>query len=192
MDVLEKSDLDNEPEQTEKPKFEVHDLSSATWVMRKLRDFDDQDAEVKQTAKEQIEHIKKQIEDIEKWQQKELDKNESGREYMQGLLSDYLHELRQSDKKAKISTPYGTVSTRKQQEGVNWPNDKKLIQSLTDQGLTDFLKPNPKPDKEAIKKNFHFVGDHYISDDGVILEGPTIKPATEKTTFKFNGKGAML
>ena len=37
MDVLEKSDLDNEPEQTEKPKFEVHDLSSATWVMRKLR-----------------------------------------------------------------------------------------------------------------------------------------------------------
>ncbi|EEI19968.1 hypothetical protein HMPREF0497_1234, partial [Lentilactobacillus buchneri ATCC 11577] len=80
-----------------KPKFEVHDLSSATWVMRKLRDFDDQDAEVKQVAKEQIE-------DIEKWQQKELDKNESSREYMQGLLSDYLHELRQSDKKAKIST----------------------------------------------------------------------------------------
>lgn len=183
MDALEKSDLDNEPEQTEKPKFEVHDLSSATWVMRKLRDFDDQDAEVKQVAKEQIE-------DIEKWQQKELDKNESSREYMQGLLSDYLHELRQSDKKAKISTPYGTVSTRKQREGVNWPNDKKLIQSLTDQGLTDFLKPNPKPDKEAIKKNFHFVGDHYISDDGVILDGPTIKPATEKTTFKFNSKGA--
>ncbi|MCT3397747.1 hypothetical protein EFP86_15210, partial [Lentilactobacillus hilgardii] len=72
MDALEKSDLQNEA--AEKPKFEVHDLSSATWVMRKLRDFDDQDAEVKQVAKEQIE-------DIEKWQQKELDKNESSREY---------------------------------------------------------------------------------------------------------------
>lgn len=179
MDALEKSDLENDQQSTEKQKFEVHDLSSATWVMRKLRDFDAQDDEVKRVAKEQIN-------DIEKWQQKELDKNESSREYMEGLLSDYLHELRQTDKKAHISTPYGTVSTRKQREGVNWPNDKKLVQSLSDQGLTQYLKPNPKPDKEAIKKNFHFVGDHYISNDGMILDGPTIKPASEKTTFKFN------
>ena len=185
MSALSKLDLENDEQTTEKPKFEVHDLSSATWVMRKLRDFDDQDAEVKQVAKEQIE-------DIEKWQQKELEKNESSREYMEGLLSDYLHDMRQTDPKARISTPYGTVSTRKQREGVNWPNDKKLVQSLSDQGLTQYLKPNPKPDKTAIKKDFHFVGDHFISNDGMILEGPTIKPATEKTTFKFNDKGAML
>lgn len=179
MDALEKSDLEDVQQETEKPKFEVNDLSSATWVMRKLRGFDAQDDEVKRVAKEQIN-------DIEKWQQRELEKNESSREYMEGVLSDYLHELRKTDKKARISTPYGTVSTRKQREGVNWPNDKKLVQSLSDQGLTQYLKPNPKPDKTAIKKDFHFVGDHFISNDGMILDGPTIKPASETTTFKFN------
>jgi hypothetical protein len=179
MSALPKLDLENESTEVEKPKFEVHDLSSATWVMRKLRDFNNQDTEVKRVAQEQIVAI-------QKWQQKELEKNESSREYMEGLLSDYLHDMRQTDPKARISTPYGTVSTRKQREGVNWPNDKKLVQSLSDQGLTQYLKPNPKPDKTAIKKDFHFVGDHFISNDGMILDGPTIKPASETTMFKFN------
>ena len=179
MSALPKLDLENESTEVEKPKFEVHDLSSATWVMRKLCDFNNQDTEVKRVAQEQIVAI-------QKWQQKELEKNESSREYMEGLLSDYLHDMCQTDPKARISTPYGTVSTRKQREGVNWPNDKKLVQSLSDQGLTQYLKPNPKPDKTAIKKDFHFVGDHFISNDGMILDGPTIKPASETTTFKFN------
>ena len=179
MSALPKLDLENESTEVEKPKFEVHDLGSATWVMRKLRDFNNQDTEVKRVAQEQIVAI-------QKWQQKELEKNESSREYMEGLLSDYLHDMRQTDPKARISTPYGTVSTRKQREGVNWPNDKKLVQSLSDQGLTQYLKPNPKPDKTAIKKDFHFVGDHFISNDGMILDGPTIKPASETTMFKFN------
>lgn len=75
MDALQKHDLTSENEQESKPKFEVTDLSSATWVMRKYRALAAKDDEVKQVAQEQID-------DIKKWLEGQLQANKDSRHFL--------------------------------------------------------------------------------------------------------------
>ncbi|HBF75537.1 MAG TPA: hypothetical protein DDW71_09810 [Lactobacillus sp.] len=55
MNTLIKDDL--EDTSTEKPTFKVNDIGSATWAMRKLKAFDEQDKDFKKTAQDQIDSI---------------------------------------------------------------------------------------------------------------------------------------
>lgn len=167
MDALEKYDLENDSE-ISNPKFQVHDLSSATWVMRKLRVLDAKDAEINAMADEQI----KSLND---WRNKELADNDGDRGFLQGYLGAYLDKLREDDPKARIKTPYGTVSTRKTPAGVQW-DEKSVLASLEDQSLTNFIRIKKEPDKKAIKKEFSFMGGHYINSDGQELKGAIEKP----------------
>lgn len=179
MDALQQHDL-QEAQQAEEKPFEIHDLRAATWAMRKLKALDNDDAE--KTAA-----IQEQIDDLQNWLDKEKQKNADSREYLEGLLSDYLYEKRQQDPKFKVSTPYGTVSTHKVPAGVTWPSDSELVAALTKQGLNDLIRVKQEPDKKTIKKRFQFVGDHFVNPDtGIILDGVHLKEATEKTTFKIN------
>ncbi|WP_261809527.1 host-nuclease inhibitor Gam family protein [Levilactobacillus humaensis] len=167
MDALEKYDLENDSE-ISKPKFQVKDLSSATWVMRKLRALDANDSEINVTADDQIQAI-------QGWRDQQLADNDVNRGFLEGYLGAYLDKLREDDPKARIKTPYGTVSTRKTPASVQW-NEKNVLASLEDQSLTDFIRIKKEPDKKAIKKAFSFVGGHYLNADGQELKGAIEKP----------------
>lgn len=182
MDALEKFDLENNSE-VEKPKFEVNDLSSATWVMRKYRALEANDSELKQVAKEQIDAI-------QKWLDDQLQANADSRAFFEEKLADYLAKLRVDDPKARIKTPYGTVSTRKSRAGVIW-SDEAVVKSLEDQGLTDLIRVKKEPEKKEIAKQFHFVGSRYVNDDGQVLLGASPKEATESLTIKSAKEGLL-
>lgn len=182
MDALEKYDLTT-TEQTDKPKFEVTDLSSATWVMRKYRALITADDDVKRVAQEQIT-------DIQKWLDEQLQANQDSRAFFEEKLGDYLTRLRVDDPKAKIKTPYGTVSTRKSRAGVVW-SDEAVVKSLEDQGLTELIRVKKEPEKKEIAKQFHFVGNRYVNDDGQVLVGASPKEATESLTIKPTKEGLL-
>ena len=174
MDALRQNDLE-QAEET-KPSFKITDLSSATWAMRKYRALIAADDDVKRVAQEQINSI-------EEWRDKQLVANQNSRSFFEGLLGDYLTELRQTDPKAKVSTPYGSVYKRKSPSGVNW-SDEAVVQSLERQGLTDLIKTTKKPDKSAIKKQFTFQNGRYINADGQVLDGATEKESIEHVVVK--------
>jgi hypothetical protein len=177
MNPLEQFDLDGE-ETDVNTRFEITDLDAATWAMRKLKAFDDQDAEYKRVAQTQIDSI-------QDWLDRKLEGNNQSREYMQGLLTDYLFKQREKDPKFKIDTPYGTVSTRKSAVGVNWLDDK-VVSSLEKQGLDDLITIKKSPDKKAIRKAFSFQAGKYVNEDGQVIEGATEKESVIKPVFKFN------
>lgn len=175
MDALEKYDLEND-EVVGKPKFEITDTSSATWAMRKYRALAAKDDEIKRVALEQKESI-------DKWQEDKLQVNQDSRGFFEGLFADYLAKLRQDDPKARIDTPFGTVSTRKTPAGVIW-EDATVIKSLEDQGLDDLISVKKSPDKKQIKKEFHFANGRYVNDDGQMISGATRKESTESLVVK--------
>lgn len=175
MDALEKHDLEND-EVVIKPKFEITDLSSATWVMRKYRALAAKDDELKKVALEQKESI-------DTWLESKLQANQDSRAFFEGLFADYLTKLREDDPKARIETPFGTVSTRKTPTGVNW-SDEAVVQSLEKQGLNDLINIKKTPDKKQIKKQFHFVKGRYVNDEGQIIDGASEKEAVESLVVK--------
>lgn len=176
MNPLVQHDLEDET--TTKPTFQVTDISSATWAMRKLKASVEQDEELKKAAQAQIQ-------DIQDWLDNKLKANEDSRSYLKGLVTDYLFKEREQDPKFRVETPYGTVSTRKNPAGVLW-SDAKVLGSLKDQGLTDLIITEEKPDKKAIKKAFSFQNGKYVNEDGQVLEGTSEKESTIKVNFKFN------
>lgn len=175
MDALEKYDLEND-EVVSKTKFEITDLSSATWAMRKYRALAAKDDELKKVALEQKESI-------DTWLESKLQANQDSRAFFEGLFADYLTKLRADDPKARIETPFGTVSTRKTPTGVNW-SDEAVVQSLEKQGLNELINIKKTPDKKQIKKKFHFVKGRYVNDEGQIIDGASEKEAVENLVVK--------
>ena len=175
MDALEKYDLEND-EEVSKPNFEITDLSSATWAMRKYRALAAKDDELKKVALEQKESINA-------WLESKLQANQDSRAFFEGLFADYLTKLRKDDPKARIETPFGTVSTRKTPTGVNW-SDETVVQSLEKQGLNDLINIKKTPDKKQIKKQFYFVKGRYVNDEGQIIDGASEKESVENLIVK--------
>ena len=101
MNMLLQNDL-----QEVKEEFKVIDLQSATWVLRKLRAVNEKMNEINTIAVEEISRINE-------WAEKEVKSLNDDKEYFEGLLSAYYIEERAKDKKFKLSTPYGKVTSRK-------------------------------------------------------------------------------
>ena len=100
----------------EKEKFEVNSLSSADWALRKIK-------ELEAGIKQNMDFAESEKIRLEQWLESENRKYQESIEYFNGLLSHYLQELRKDNPKAKISTPHGTVSTRKNPKQWTYSDD---------------------------------------------------------------------
>jgi hypothetical protein len=163
-----------EAEQEE--RFKVTDLEGANWCLKKI-------AAVQKDLKEKeilaaTEKIK-----IEKWLEKENETSNNSICYFKSLLSEYLKELRQDNPKAKISTPYGTVSTRKTQIKWNY-DDEKIKTFLKANNMVDCIRVEEELDKTALKKVLKVAGNNVIDDSGQIVEGITLEPSKEELNVK--------
>lgn len=115
----------------EKEQFKITNLEGATWAFKKLKTIDEKAAEIKEVAA-------KEVETVRQWEQKELEQHERDRDYFNFLLNSYYREQRQADKKFKLSTPWGKVTSRKTQQIF-----------IKDEGQA--LKHFEENDKEAIR-----------------------------------------
>ena len=152
-----------------KEEFKVVDLSSATWTMRKLKEIADKKAEIKAVADEDIQRITK-------WQEEELKRHEDNKSYFEGLLSVYYTEQRKLDKKFKLSTPYGKVTSRHNTKWL-YENEEKLMKYLEEED-TRAIRIKKEIDKTYLKENFK---DAVNKTTGELLPGVRIEESDSIT-----------
>lgn len=161
----------------EKEKFEVNSLSSADWAIRKIKELE---ANIKQNNDfAGAEKIR-----LEQWLESENHKYRESIEYFNGLLSHYLQELRKDNPKAKISTPHGTVSTRKNPK--QWTYSDDVLAELEEKEMFEFIRIKKEVDKKELKKVLSFTDDGIaVNSDGEVIKGVTVVDGGEVMTVKI-------
>ncbi|MEJ6358429.1 host-nuclease inhibitor Gam family protein [Lactiplantibacillus plantarum] len=157
--------------------FKISTLQEADWAMRKLKAMDAQDNGFKTTAKADID-------ETNAWLDRKLTENQASREYFEGLLQDYLYEQRKTDKKFKIDTPHGKVTTHKVPAGLKY-QDAVVLKSLHDQGVSRFIRTKEEVNKAYLKKSGSIIKGKFVLDDGEIIDGITEKLASESVKYTF-------
>lgn len=164
------------PEKEQKERFKVEDLQSADWCLRKIRAGE-------QKKKEMQEFANAEIERIQMWLKNETAKIDDSQEFFKGLLSEYLYEQRKVDPKFKISTPNGTVSTRKKQP--KWAYDEaKLLEFLKQNGKYQYIRIKEEINKAELKKNVKAVNGKVVTEEGEIVEGITVTEQGEELVVR--------
>ncbi len=151
----------------ERERFKVHDLSSAEWVLRKLKALAAKESEVKGLATEEKARITV-------WEQKELESIESSRSYFNHLLEEYMTEQRRIDPKFKISTPSGKVTMRKQQPKWNY-DDSKVLEWLKANDKGQYIRIKEEINKADLKKEAQVAGNVAVDEDGEVIDGITVE-----------------
>lgn len=153
MNMLLQNDL-----QEVKEEFKVIDLQSATWVLRKLRAVNEKMNEINTIAVEEISRINE-------WAEKEVKSLNYDKEYFERLLSAYYVEERAKDKKFKLSTPYGKVTSRKTTKYIY--EDEQAIMDYCNTNEIDVIRVKEELDKTVFKK---------LCKDGVNQETGEVVP----------------
>lgn len=143
-------------------KFIVDSIEKANWCFRKLKEIDDKEKEIEQLAD-------KELERIERWRERELEAYQGSKEHFQGMLELYYRTEKEKNDKFKLSTPYGQVTSRKQQPKFI-RDDEKLLGWIR-KSKPEMVKIKESPDWESLKKDIIVDGDKAITTDGEVVEG---------------------
>lgn len=123
--------------------FSINDLQGATWAFRKLRAIEEKVNELNVVADKEISRVKE-------WLSNEVKSLEADKEFFEGLLSAYYIEERAKDKKFKLSTPYGKVTSRKTEKYIY--EDVQAIKDYCNMNELDVIRVKEELDKSAFKK----------------------------------------
>lgn len=169
MNMLLENDL--QEAQSTKEEFRVNDFQSATWVLRKLRAVNAKIDEVNSVAVEEISRINE-------WAEKEVKSLNDDKEYFEGLLSAYYIEERAKDKKFKLSTPYGKVTSRKTSKYIY--EDEQAIMDYCNMNEIDVIRVKEELDKTSFKK---LCKDGVNQETGEVVPGVRVE-VVESISFK--------
>lgn len=146
----------------EKEGFKIDSLEGATWAFKKLRAIENKEAEIKDTAD-------KEIEVIANWRDKELDQYSKDKEYFNYLLQEYFKAEKAKDKKFKLSTPYGKVTSRK---ASKWIYKEDILKDYIRANDLPFIRVKEEIDKAGLKKCFK---DGINQETGEVIPGILIE-----------------
>lgn len=146
-----------------KERFKIENLDSANWALRKLKALEDKKNEIEMLAKIELDRINN-------WKKEELEGMKDNKGFFKFLLEEYYREQRELDPKFKLSTPYGKVTSRKQQPKWNYEDDK-IIESLKSKGISELITTEmiEKVPKKEFKDSVEILQD-VISLNGVIVK----------------------
>ncbi|RIL69881.1 hypothetical protein BUY49_10760 [Staphylococcus devriesei] len=165
MNELQSQELEN-IEQDE--RFTVTDLDSANWVFKKLDAINSKETEINNLAD-------KEVERINQWREKEVEKLQGSKEYLQSLVIEYYRSEKEKDVKFKLNTPYGRVSSRKGSKVIQVSNEQEVINQLEQRGFNDYVKVTKKLNQADIKKDFNIADNGALIDaNGEVLEGASL------------------
>lgn len=156
-------------------RFTVQDLDSANWAFRKLAAIENKRKEIKTLADKEIERIKD-------WQKQEEESLNYSKEFFEGLLTEYFVRQKEVDPEFKISTPYGKVSSRKQQPKWNY-EDEKVLEWLKEND-TELIRIKEEVNKAELKKKYKVVGNEVVTKDGEIVEGIRVDERPDSISIK--------
>lgn len=157
--------------------FTIQDLDSANWAFRKLAAIERKRNEIQELADREIERIKD-------WQNQEEESLNNSKEFFEGLLTEYYVKQKEIDPNFKISTPYGKVSSRKQQPKWNY-EDEKVLNWLKEND-TELIRIKEEINKAELKKKYQVVGKEVVTEDGEIVEGITIEERPDFINIKVS------
>lgn len=160
---MENALLNQELQEEVKEGFKIENLEGATWAFRKLRAIAAKEAEIKEIYAKEIEHV-------EKWKEEQLKQYASDREFFEGAISSYFIEERAKDKKFKLSTPYGKVTSRKSDKWFY--DDEQAVIDYCNINQIDAIKVEEKLDKASLKK---LCKDGVNQETGEVLPGIRIE-----------------
>lgn len=161
-----------------KQRFQVVDLSSLNWTLRKLAAIEAKKQEVNAMIDSEI----ARLEDFRKRELKNLIQSD---DFLRGLVSEYAIRKRDEDPKFKSEkTPYGSIGFRKQQPKWNY-DDEKLIKHLESINYDHLIRTKKEPIKTEIKKLFITLENGQVIDDaGCFVEGIKVEMLPETLDIK--------
>ena len=158
-------------------RFKIQSVDQANYYIRKYKEIELSEAEIRETAKRQIERMQ---ENIKLWEEQEIKKLEYPKMFFKELLRAYAEEKLSDSNKKSLSLPNGKISFRKQQDEYHY-DDEMLKKQLLH---TKYSKQEVqvKIDKVSLKKDLSVVdGKAYL--DGTLVEG--IEVATKAPKFEI-------
>ena len=168
---------EDENEELVQKQFVVDSLSSADWVMRKIKENKDRSGEIIDYAKEEIQRLQQFI-------KKEEARRDNNVAYLEHLLENYLLQRREEDPNFKLKTVTGTASTRK---STSWNYDEdKLIDFLKKNDMTEFIRVKEEVNKTDFKKAVDVIDSVVvIPETGEVIDGVEVIQE-EKLSIRFS------
>ncbi|HWL13692.1 MAG TPA: host-nuclease inhibitor Gam family protein [Ureibacillus sp.] len=162
-------------------KFEITDLDSLNWALRKVHAYDAQLREIKSVANSERQRI-------DSWEQRESKGiNESIVFFKHHIAEYHAKVLANDDSKKTLSTPYGKSKSTTSKAQPDKSDEEQLIKFVEENKLPFVEKVVTKKLKwgelkkklEVVEKNGEQI---VIDENGQEVPGVTVKPQT--TTFK--------
>ncbi|OZV10760.1 hypothetical protein CIW83_18235 [Tissierella sp. P1] len=150
-------------------KYKILDLDGAVRAFKKLNAIEAKIKDIERIAQEEIEPYESMIAKINEWKDEEIKSFDRSINFFNFSLEQYYREQRELDPKFKLSTPYGKVSSRKQQDKWTY-EDEKVIESLKDMGISHLIRTKEvvEVEKAELKKSVEILKD-VVSLDGSIV-----------------------
>lgn len=177
LEMLEIEEFEQQEEEI-KQSFKIQDLETANWAFRKIKVYQKEMESIDELADKEIERIKE-------WQRKEKNKHEGTISFFNGLLTQYFLEQRESDPKFKISTPHGSMGTRKQQPKWNITNPDILLAWLKGNQREDLIKIKEEPKLKEIKEKFIQYQNEALDENGEVVPGIVVIEQEDKINIKI-------
>lgn len=143
-----------------KERFKITSLESANWALRKLAAISLKENEIREL-------MDKEIKRIEEWAKHELNKLNDSTNFFEGLLTEYYIKEKEIDPKFKVSTPYGKITARKQQDKWIY-NDEIVLESLKKRKLDKFIRIKEEVNKSDLKKEVEILENACVQDGQVL------------------------
>lgn len=175
---LEVEEVEN-MDQDQKERFKINDLETAAWAMRKIRAYNQKIKEIEDLYKSELDRLKK-------WKESATKTHSNHISFFEAILSEYLMEQRANDPKFRITTPAGSVSTRRQQPKFIIEDQEALINWLLDNGNSDLVRVRKEPQMAELKKIFTNVDNSLVDGNGEIVPGIIIRQQPEKIVIKID------
>ena len=161
MNILQEIELE---ETNEIEVFTITNLETANWAFRKMAALNAKTAEKEELAAAEQERIRTWLENGTKADKESI-------QYFEKLLIDYYTLLRELDPKAKLTTPYGKVTSRKLQPKWEFEEDQAIEYFKQNHPEIVKIVTTVTFNKTDAKKLLSFTEDGIVADEnGEIIE----------------------
>lgn len=157
----------------DKERFVVDSVKKADWCFKKLHDLNNKIEEKEEMADSHIKRLESEIERLKEWKAKECRPFFDSQLLLEDLLKTYYIGLREADPKAKLSTPYGKVTSRKGSDKWEY-DDERVMAYLKENELYGLIRTKYEVNKELLKKNVQVINGRAIDGDGQVIDGITV------------------
>ena len=161
-----------------KERFKITSKDQANYYIRKFKELEIAEAEIRDTAERQM---KRMQENIGLWQEQELKKLQYPKAFFANLLQEYAAEQLADATKKTLSLPNGKIGFKKQKDEYRY--DEELLKSQLIDSKYAKQEVEIKIDKNSLKKDISVVnGKAYL--EGVLISGIQVIPREAKFEVK--------